>query len=226
MALGVLCVVLVAAGVWFALHSRLFAARAVTVVGAVHTPASQIEEAAGLADQPPLLDVGASAVAGIERLPWIARATVARQWPDGVRITVVERTVAAAVPEVPASAGWALVDPSGRVLSVSPTLPPGVVELSGTAPPGVPGSTLRQSKAALDVARSLPRAFAAQVRSVGQDARGDVTLQLTSSLTVYLGSTGELSLKFEDVAAILSGAQLASGEVIDVSAPSTPVVRA
>jgi cell division protein FtsQ len=225
MALGVLCLIVVVAGAWYALHSRLFSARVVTVVGAVHTPVAQIERAAGLENQPPLLDVGAGAVAGIERLPWIAHATVSREWPDGVRITVVERTVAAAVPEVPATAGWALVDRSGRVLAVSPAPPPGVVRLSGTAPPGSPGSTVRQSRAALDVARTLPKAFVAQVRSVGEDPRGDVTLQLTSSLTVYLGSTSDLRRKYEDVAAILSGAQLASGEVIDVSAPSTPVVK-
>jgi cell division protein FtsQ len=221
-ALGV--VVVVVAG-WFALHSRLFAARVVTVEGAVHTPVKEIVAAAGLSDHPPLVDVGAAAVAGIERLPWIAHATVSREWPDGVRISVVEHKPAAAVREVPASAGWALVDTGGKVLALESQPPSGLLRVAGPEPPGPPGSTADGLRAALRVAATLPKAFSGQVASVAEDRAGDVTLQLTSPLTVYLGSTDELAQKYEDIAAILSGADLTTGSTIDVAAPATPVVR-
>ncbi|MDA8074444.1 MAG: hypothetical protein M0Z40_04290, partial [Actinomycetota bacterium] len=64
-----------------------------------------------------------------------------------------------------------------------------------------------------------------QVTSVAEDRAREVTLQLTSGLDVYLGSTAQLAQKEEDVAAILRGAVLQAGSMIDVSAPATPVVR-
>ncbi len=224
-ALVVLAVVVVVVAGWLALHSRLLAARVVTVVGAVHTPVGQIVAAAGLTDHPPLLDVGASAVAGVERLPWVAHATVAREWPDGVRITVEERTPVAVVRETPASAGWALVDRTGKVLASQARPQAGLPRVSGGEPPGPPGSTARGLGAALRVVTSLPKAFAGQVASVTEDRAGDVTLQLSSALTVYLGSTGQLSQKYEDIAAILEGADLTAGSTLEVAAPATPVVR-
>jgi cell division protein FtsQ len=224
-ALVALAVVLVVAGGWFALHSRLFAARVVTVVSAVHTPAGQIVAAAGLADHPPLLDVGAGAAAGVERLPWIAHATVSREWPDGVRITVREWVAVAVARATPASPGWALLAGNGRVLAVAAQPEAGLVRVSGPDAPGRPGSTAGDLRAALHVAATLPEAFADEVSAVTEDRHGDVTLQLTSALTVYLGSTDQLTKKYEDVAATLAGATLTSGSTIDVAAPATPVVR-
>ena len=223
-ALWVLGLLVVVAGGWFTLHSRLFAARVVTVVGAAHMPVGEIVAAAGLTDHPPLIDVGAAAAAGVERLPWVAHATVSREWPDGVRITVEERVPAAAVEELGGS-GWAVVSRSGKVLTAVAQAPAGLPHVVGPVPPGAPGSTARDLGAALVVATSLPRAFASQVTSVAEDRAGEVSLQLTSGLDVYLGSTAQLAQKYEDVAAILRGAVLQAGSTIDVAAPATPVVR-
>lgn len=225
LALLVLVGVLLVVGGWLVLHSRLFSARVVTVVGSVHTPASQIIDAAGLAQHPPLVDVNGSTAARIERLPWVAHATVAREWPDGVKVTVVERTPVATVREKAPRSGWAVVDHAGVVLTVDAARPPGLETIAGSAHAGAPGSVVASARPALAVARSLPTAFRAQVADVAQDPHGDVTLQLTSPLTVYLGSTGDLSKKYEDVAAILAGASLQAGSQIDVSVPNAPVVR-
>jgi cell division protein FtsQ len=224
-ALAVLGAIVVVIAGWSALHSRLFAARVVTVVGAVHTPASQIVAAAGLTGDPPLVDVGSAAVAGVERLPWVAQATVTREWPDGVRITVRERTPVAAVQEAPASSGWALVDRTGRVLALRARPPAGLPRVAGTRPAGSPGSITGGLRGALRVATSLPKAFAGQVVDVTEEQGGDITLKLTSTLAVYLGSASQLSQKYEDVAAILEGAALTAGSTIDVAAPATPVVK-
>lgn len=219
-ALAVVALILLAAGCWALLHSRVFSARVITVVGAVHTPASEIVTAAGLADHPPLIDVGGTTAAGIERLPWVEHATVAREWPDGVRITVVERTPVAAISD---GSSWVLVARSGKVLARTDDPPASLVRVTG-AIPGAPGTTLTTGRPALTVAATLPPAFKGQVSSVASVAGDNVTLHLTSGLTVNLGSTASLEQKYEDVAAILAGAHLASGEVIDVAAPAAPVV--
>lgn len=219
--LCVAAVLAIVAGGWAFLHSRVLSARVVKVAGAVHTPASEIVSVAGLADHPPLIDVTGAAAVRLERLPWVAHATVTREWPDGVRIRVVERTPVAAVAD---GSGWVVVARSGKVLARATAPPATLVRISTLAAPGRPGTTLRTARPALTVAATLPNAFKRQVASVQTSPRGTVTLHLTSGLTVDLGSTVALKQKYEDVAAILSGARLASGQVIDVSAPAAPVV--
>jgi cell division protein FtsQ len=232
----VLAVVALAIGAWMLLHSKVFAARVVRVEGSVHTPAAEVVAVAGLAHDPPMIDVDPGAAAArLERLPWVATATVARHWPDGVVVTVVERRPVAVVATSPAggtagtapaggTAPWALVDRTGRVLADVATPPAGLVHLVAPSP-GRPGTTLGASAApGLRVAGTLPPAFAAQVATVQVGKGGVVTLALTSPVTVDLGTTSQLRQKYEDAAAVLAGAQLVSGDVIDVSVPDSPVV--
>ena len=92
-------------------------------------------------------------------------------------------------------------------------------------PAGAPGSALGPAAApALAVATTLPPAFVAQVASVTGDPNGQVTLSLTTPVTVDLGSAVQLGAKYEDVAALLAGATLHAGDVIDVSVPGSPTV--
>lgn len=219
--LTVLALLTLGAGSLAVLHSGLFAARRITVIGSPHIPAADVVQAAGLASHPPLVDIGPSAAAGIERLPWVRRATVDVQWPDTVRITVVERTPVVAVQQ---AGGWALVDGTGRIVADEPAAPAGLAQLLGARAPGPPGTRLAGVAAALRVAATLPRAFAAQVAQVAQVAGGQVQLHLTTPLTVDLGTATQLRHKYEDVAAILAGASLAAGDVIDVTAPDGPFV--
>ncbi len=220
--LAVLAVAAVVAAGWAVAHSRLFGARVVTVVGVPSSQRTAIVQAAGLTAAPPLLDVGAGTATAVERLPWVATATVTRQWPDGVRVAVTVRRPVAVLPD---GTGFAEVDKGGRVLATVASAPAGMVQLAGTTSPGSPGTTLAGARAALAVASTLPKAFRSQVTQVQEGPGGDITLHLTSPVTVYLGSTSNLSAKYEDAAALLAAASLVQGEVIDVSAPSTPVVR-
>ena len=134
------------AGGWWLLHSRLLSAKVVTVVGSVHTPAAEIEAVAGVSGHPPLLDVDSGAAeARLEQLPWVRSATVARQWPDGVKITVVEQTPVAAValvaaapkaagsPAPPTAPSTAPSTASAAAASTTPSTDP-VPTLSTSAP--------------------------------------------------------------------------------------------
>ncbi|HLN15329.1 MAG TPA: FtsQ-type POTRA domain-containing protein [Acidimicrobiales bacterium] len=208
---------------WLALHSSWFAVRHVTVLGAGHSTAPAVVAAAGLANEPPLVDVDpGAAAAAIERLPWVASATVVRHWPDAVSITVTERVPVGLIAE---GHDLAEVDATGRVLAVVARPVPGLVELAAPVHAGPAGSDLGAGAApALVVAASLPPAFKAQVAGITVVPGGRVVLTMTTPLKVVLGTTAELRAKYEDVAAILAGASLHTGDVIDVSVPQSPTV--
>ena len=210
-------------GGWFLVHSPLFSARAVTVTGNVHETAEQVVAQAGLAGQPPLLDVNAGgAAARIELLPWVASAAVHVSWPDGVHIVVTEETPRLVVSEP--GGRWASLSAKGRVLAVTAARPPGLV-LTVPQPPGPPGTELSSRDAAgLLVASTLPASFAAQVTGVTVEAAGWVQLSMTTPIAVDIGSATELPAKYEDVSSILAGATLHNGDVIDVSVPDAPTV--
>ena len=210
-------------GGWFLIHSPVFSARSVTVTGNVHETAAQVVAQAGLASQPPLLDVNAGAAAArIEQMPWVASAAVHVSWPDGVHIVVTEETPRFVVSE--AGGRWASVSADGRVLTVSATRPPGLL-LAVPQAPGAPGTVLPERDAAgLLVASTLPASFAAQVTGVTVEPAGWVQLSMTTPIAVDIGTATELPAKFEDVSSILAGAALHNGDVIDVSVPDAPTV--
>ncbi len=147
-ALVALCVALLA------LHTPLLALRHATVVGAQHTGADAVLQAAGLVDHPPLIDVDPkSAALRVERLPWVAHADVVRHWPDSVKIVVTERVPLGAVPRP--GGGVALVDATGRVLAWQGSAL-GLI-LGAPVTPGLPGTVLAlAARPALAVAAALP----------------------------------------------------------------------
>jgi cell division protein FtsQ len=211
-------------GAWYLLHSSLFSARSVSVVGATHETVAQVEAAAGLADHPPLIGIDAgAAAAGIEQLPWVRSASVHLSWPDGVHITVHEEVPRLVM--VNAGGQWAELSATGRVLATSSVRPPGLVAVAGPQRPGAPGTTLSSlDQGALVVATTLPPSFAAQVTGVTVEPGGWVQLAMTTPIVVDIGSTTELPAKYEDVTSLLAGATLHDGDVIDVSVPDAPTV--
>ncbi len=220
-ALGV--VVVLGASAWPLSRSRFLSATVVRVVGNDHTSVAAVLDASGLATHPPMIDVNAaSAARRIEALPWVASARVALSWPDGVVVTVTERTAVAVVAD--GSVGWAELDSTGRVLATLPSAPSDLVHLVSTSPPGAPGTTLGAAGPSLAVAAALPVAFKAMVTAVSPSPGGGVDLALSDGIGVVFGTATQLPAKFEDVASLLAGAGLGSGSVIDVSVPDSPVV--
>jgi cell division protein FtsQ len=225
---AVTVLVLVAVGVVLLLHSPVFEAKQVSVTGPhPHTATAEIVAAAGLAHHPPLIDVNPSATASrIEALPFVASARVSRHWPDRIDIAVTER-VATETMAGPGSS-WSELDGTGRTLAVDPARPSGLVELvvlgpHGGQPPAAVGRALPGlASPALEVCRTLPPAFAAQVVSVTQATDTTVSLALNSGLTVLLGKDVELKQKYEDVAAIIAHAPLRGVKIIDVTVPESP----
>jgi cell division protein FtsQ len=201
-----------AAGAWLLLGSRFLAVRSVQVTGTHLVPKSEVLAAAAIPQGQPLIRVDAGAVAGrIERIPQVQSAQVSRQWPDGVLITVQERTPALAVPLV--GGGFALVDASGVVVQQVKAQPPGIPRFIPAGPlPGNPGL-----RAAATVLRQLPPAIARRVVLVTVPTLDAVTLRLSGRITVDWGSSGQPAQKARVLAILLrTGARY-----VDVSAPGT-----
>lgn len=155
-------VVALGVGALAALESPLLSVAHVRLSGAQHESLAQVSAAAGLTSHRHMISVDAVAAAGqIERLPWVAKATVSRQWPDTVAVRVVERVVVAEVAAASSSAqpgagdpgmtsaGAALgatqlglVDATGRVLSWVSAPVPGLPTLVGVGTAGRPGTWL------------------------------------------------------------------------------------
>ncbi|HXQ19067.1 MAG TPA: FtsQ-type POTRA domain-containing protein [Acidimicrobiales bacterium] len=227
--LVVLCALAVlatlAAIAWPLAHSHYFSARVIVVRGALETPVSEVLAAAGLGTHPAMIDVHPGAAAhSIEALPWVLRATVALDWPDGVRITLSERTAVCAVAH---GGGWAEVDRTGRVLADVATPPPGLVRATLVGATPAPGRWVAAgSGPALAAAAALPPVLAPQVAMIEAAPGGTVDLGLVDGVRVVLGPATQLGAKFEDVAAIEAGARPRAGSVMDVSVPQSPTVSA
>jgi len=205
------------------LHSSLFSARHIVVRGALHTTAAQLEFAAGVEHHPPLIDVSPGfASAMIERLPWVAQASVVRDWPDTLRITISERMPVAAVP---GAGRTALVDASGRVLTWVAAAPSGIVVLESPASAKAPGSFLGpEATPGLRVVSNLPPVLQGRVKAVIVDPSGSVTLDLGNGVSALLGPPTGLTAKFESLASVLAGAPPSGPSVIDVTVPGEPQV--
>ena len=213
-------VVLAASLLYF---SGLLTARHVSVTGSLHTPAQAVIAAAGVSDGPPLIEVDPATVAvAVERLPWVARATVTRHWPDSLTIAIVERTPVVALVD---GHGQALVDRTGRVLALEPLAPAGLPRLTAPVSVGPTGSWLATAaRPGLTVAAAVPPALADRVAGVVVAADGTVTLDLGQGVEVEVGPASSLEAKFEALASLLAGAPPSGPELIDLSVPDEPTV--
>ncbi len=90
--------------------------------------------------------------------------------------------------------------------------------------PGRAGRCPRPAGPGLEVSRTLPPAFSAQVVSVTVAADGSISLALNSGITVLFGTDADRTAKYQDIAAILAHGTLHATSVIDVTVPESPTV--
>jgi len=163
------------------------------------------------------IDTGA-AVAGIEALPYVRDATLRRDWPHRVRITVHERTPAA---WLDGPTGKALVDGTGRVLETIGAAPPAMPQLLGAKRVPAPGATI-DAVGAARVAGALTGLAAAGTTSVEATDHG-VVLHLASGPEVRMGDATQIGVKIRAALAVLEASQGVPVSYVDVSVPTNPV---
>jgi cell division protein FtsQ len=231
-AVGVLCFLGIA---WLVVQSPLLAVDTVAVQGATQEPATRILAVAGVHQGDATLFVDTAAVARrVESLPWVERAEVSRDLPNGVVIRVVERAPVAWVRRpAPGGSGaetFSLVDRTGRVLADAPAPPPGLTELVGLSRTPGPGGQVQPVRVAAAL-MALPAALRAQV---GQLAVTDASALLVLARSpggaepaageVRLGALEQLGTKGAAALAVLDDLA-ARGErrsYVDVRVPEAP----
>jgi cell division protein FtsQ len=208
-----LVVALIGAGVWAVYFSRWFAVTKVVITGTHRVSVEQVEQAAKVPLGRPIIRVDSAAIRRhVATIAQLATVTVATQWPNTVRITVVERTPAATVRLGDGS--YEILDRDGVDLGDVPGLPAGlpllVMDVTSAEPAAV--------AAAATVASSLTPTLAAKVRSISALTPNSVVLALKSGATVRWGDSSQGAIKAEVLAALMKR----PAAVYDVSAPYAP----
>jgi cell division protein FtsQ len=212
-----------AAGIAFlAVTSPVLDVDHIRVIGTAHVTAAQVQDAAGVHVHDHLLFVDTGAVARrIEKLSWVEHASVKRDLPGTLMITVGEYTPAA---YVRFAGGVVLVAASGHVIASAATAPPHTVEVRGVRRPPDVGGLLAPPDAAGVVTR-LPRALGEQVVAVDVSGNG-LALDLARGGQIRLGNASDLDAKAASAQAVLANIGLAHFSYIDVSTSARPVSHA
>jgi cell division protein FtsQ len=212
-----LAVTVVGGAVWTALYSPLLRLTSVTVQGTSRLSVAEVIAAARAPVGRSLLAASPGSIQlRVQRLPAVASARVAREWPHRLVITVVERTPVAAVGT---ARGVVLVDGDGVAFAAAPTLPLHLLDLRvGGAIPG-PGSA--DAKAGIAVWTHLPAQLRRQVTWVDAASPDAVSFGLARGGTVMWGSADDTAAKLAVLATLLRQ----RAHVYDVSTPAIAVTR-
>ncbi|MGI9600886.1 MAG: cell division protein FtsQ/DivIB [Acidimicrobiales bacterium] len=207
----------------FLVRTSLLDVDQVTVLGAEQADPDLIVELAGIEQGVQLVDVDLAGVERrVERHPWVASANATREWPDTIRVDVVERVPVAASPV--GASSYLLIDLEGVVLDIVPAPPrelPLVVGVDAAAAPGLVAEGLA---AAVLVVDAIPADLAEWVHVVNQNEQGAVVLDLGDGVWAELGTPDQLADKLVALATLLTRVQNDCIESFNVQAPDAPVV--
>ena len=212
--------VLSAAGlVFLTVTSPLLDVDRIRITGTQHVTVEQVRAASGVRVHDHLLFVDTGAVARrIETLSWVEHASVQRDLPGTLKITIAEYTPAVFVR---VAGGVMLVAASGHVIAPVKAAPAHTVEVRGVRRPPVAGGLLAPPDAAGVVGR-LPGALRALVVAVDVSGNG-LALDLARGGAIRLGNTSDLDAKAASAQAVLAHLGAACFSYIDVSTPYRPV---
>jgi cell division protein FtsQ len=193
----------------------------VLVEGATRTPPATVQWASRVHLGDALLATDAvGAERRIEALPWIKDATVKREWPGTVRITVTERTpIAVLVNDEGRMPG--VVDASGRIIDVGGLVTPGLVELTGMDPRLAEGARIpARGREALKLAVALTERLPGQALGVNVD----LEVSLAVGGIARFGSIEQLDAKLVALETILTDVDTSDMAVLDLRVPSNPTI--
>lgn len=208
---------------WALLDSRLLVVRSVTVTGTHMVSATEVAAAADVPLGTPLIRVNTRQVARrVEGIRQVASATVTKNWPDRLTITVHERTPVVAVRMT--DGGYDLVDPVGVIVRWAAAKPAAMplylATVTGGALRGDHGLTT--AAAVLSELPSWLRPVVVSTAATEPAGSGSqVTLRLRDGKTVFWGGTDRAAEKGRELAILIRD----PARYYDVSAPGTVVTR-
>jgi cell division protein FtsQ len=207
--------VLMAAAGWLVLYSSLLSVEQVEVAGASGLAPAQVRRAAAVPMGQPLTTLDLDAVAArVAAMPRVGTVSVARSWPDTVRISVTARVPVALVDT--AQGAWG-VDASGAVFRLAGAQ---LRRLPVLAVGDEPAPAVLQEAAA--VVAALPPPLARRVKEVRAATPDSITIYLRGGVKVRWGSADRSAHKASVLAVLLR--KPATG--YDVSVPDKPAINA
>lgn len=185
------------------------------------TVAAAVRAAVAVPDGTPLARIDLDEVRGrVLAVDSVSSATVRRQWPHTLVVTVAERI---AVATTQANGRWWLLDSTGTPFSELATRPDGLMPVQLATP----GEGDRATLAALGVLASLSPDVRATVSGISAATAYDVTLFLTGGGSVIWGSDSDAAAKNAVIPAMVHTAgHLSAGQTLDVSDPTLVTMRA
>jgi cell division protein FtsQ len=210
----------IAGGVgWALLGSSFFAVRSVVVTGTRLVPESEVLAVADVPLHTPLIRVNTARIAArVLTIRQVRSVRVSTSWPDRVVIAVQERisVLAVALP----GGGFDLIDADGVVVRSAATRPPGLPLYTTTAAVSALVSDPDVGAAAA-VLGELPAWMRRSVTSVTVPSPDQVTLRLSSGVTIMWGGADNAAAKAKELAILMP----THAHYYDVSSPATAVTN-
>ena len=214
----VLVALVLAGSAWGLVRSPWATVRSIEVSGTSRVDAAQVRALAATELGHPLMAARVGDIAvRVRAVPLVKSVRVSRHWPSTLRITVVERTAVAALPQRAGATGVRLVDPDGVTVSAATVAPRGMpmfqvdLERSGV-------ETLRTC---LAVQQQLPKELASRVRQFGASSPDGVWLRLAGGAKVEWGSANRSALKARVLLALLKQ----PARTYDIRSPDRPALE-
>jgi len=208
-------VLLVAGGVWLVFFSPQLSVRHVEVSGTELLSEGRVREAGNVPTGEQLATVDLSSVSSrVAALAEVESVDVTREWPDTVRITVVERT---AVAVVQFGDAWRGLDAEGVAFRRFDRPPKDL--------PKVRAAASAEEDALLEAATvvsQMPADLAARVDHLEVETVDRIQLVLRGGRTVQWGSSEESALKAKVLVQLLESHP---ADYYDVSVPGNPTAR-
>jgi cell division protein FtsQ len=200
--LKIVGVVVVVAAVLFGIYSlytsQVFAVEEIEVIGAERLTEERVLEIAAIPADATLLRFPGSDVAQrLEEDPWIAEATVARDFPRGMRIRIEERVPAAYV-DLGGESVW-LIDSSGVVIAEQSAAETQTLVVIRDLQPIEPEPGVRTGSEpllnALQVWAGLSPELQSITRAVSASSVDKTALVTTDEIEILIGSSEEIETK-------------------------------
>lgn len=201
---------------WVIGFSSLLGTQQVAVTGADPADAERIESIAEERIGTPLVRVDGDALSRriTDEVPGAAHVAVDRGWPHTLNVKVTSRVPALAVRR---GGGYRLLDLEGVAIRTVSSPPRGVPTVSADGDTEVSGHGVRAAQGMLS---ALPDARRAEVEDVTVDSADQISFTLDGTEVVW-GDGSAPGVKVKVIEILLAK----KPEVIDVSAPDTPVTK-
>lgn len=219
-------VILVVVGVVAIYRSPVFAITRVDVVGNARLTANEVRAIAGVPADATLLRFPSRAVkARLGADPWIASAQVSRDFPDGMRIRIVERVPYARVDEgqtlwLVDSGGWVIAKQSAEESSSLIV----IRDVEDFKPVAGKLSTSAALRNALSVWAGISEELRKRVRMISAPSVDKTALITTDDVEIIIGSSEDIAKK-DVVARRILDEQAGKVVYINVRSVDRPTVR-